>query len=111
MNQRLEQPTPLGDSLTSASVHSLDGHQMVPTMSYWLEKISPEDIGKLWTALRACARAASEHITSELWESGTTLRLGFQVDVTASIMPDGSVRISIGEGTSGCDGEAAREPA
>jgi hypothetical protein len=76
---------------------SSDALQTDRTMTYWLEKISPEDIGKLWKQLRAYAKDAKRPITWVQWASGTiTQGQDFRVDVTAYTTHDGfAVRFTV----------------
>ncbi len=60
-------------------------------MNYWLEKISPEDMSKLWTALQATVRGVPPSITLEAWASGTIFKRAYRVAVTAPTTGDGFV--------------------
>ena len=78
---------------------SSGAHPTARTMTYWLERISPEDIGKLWKQLRACAKDAKRPITWVQWANGTiTQGQDFRVDVTAYTTHDGfAVRFTVGD--------------
>lgn len=76
---------------TSASgVSSVEG-LTAPSMSYWLEKINPDAIVKLWMHLKASAEAALPRTTWVQWASGTISKEGLVADVTACTTHGGFV--------------------
>jgi hypothetical protein len=74
---------------SQTSVVSSDALQTALTMTYWLEKISPEDIGKLWKQLRVCAKDAKRPISWVQWANGTISKEVYRVVVTAYTTQDG----------------------
>jgi hypothetical protein len=82
----------LGDPLTDRS------------MSYWLEKISPEDIARLWKQLKENAKAAQPRTTWVQWVNGTISNLALRVDVTTCTTRNGFVLVFTGNTTSTSNG-------
>jgi hypothetical protein len=60
-------------------------------MNYWLEKINPEDIARLWMQLEACAKGVLPRTTWVQWVNGTIDRAALRVDVTACTTQGGFV--------------------
>jgi hypothetical protein len=53
------------------------------SMNYWLDRINPEDIGRLWTQLERCAKAVLPRTTWVQWVNGIIEREALRLDVTA----------------------------
>lgn len=70
---------------------SSDAMLKAHSMNYWLGKISPEDMSKLWNALQATAKGAPPSITLEIWASGTISGRAYRAAVTAPTTGDGFV--------------------
>lgn len=58
-------------------------------MNFYTERISPDDIVKLWLHLRESARAALPRTTWVQWASGTISKGELQAGVTACITQGG----------------------
>lgn len=70
---------------------SSDGHETARSMNYWLERINPSDIERLWTQLRGVAKDALPRTTWVEWVNGTIERVGLRLDVTACTTHGGFV--------------------
>jgi hypothetical protein len=95
---------PLDGLQISEKEASLGEIMRARSMNYWLEKISAEDIAKLWTELRESVRDVQPRILLDLWANGTMLNRDFRVVVTAPTTGDGFVVHFTFEGTSKSDG-------
>jgi hypothetical protein len=76
---------------TNVKKVSSDAMLKAVCMNYWLEKISPEDISKLWAALQATVRGVQPHTISDAWASGTISKRAYRAAVTAPTTGDGFV--------------------
>jgi len=61
------------------------------SMNYWVERISPADIEKLWSELRASVRDVEPRILLDLWANGTIFNRAYRAVVTAPTTGDGFV--------------------
>jgi hypothetical protein len=86
-----KQPTLMGASEITTSVASSAEMQKARFMNYWLEKINPEDIARLWMQLEACAKGVLPRTTWVQWVNGTIDRAALRVDVTACTTQGGFV--------------------
>ena len=84
-----DKPTRKAASRISTSVPSLAVREMGHSMTYWLAKISPGDIGRLWSEMRDYAVGATRPIWWLRRANGTTSKLGCRGGVTVYTTDDG----------------------
>jgi hypothetical protein len=83
--------TAKGDSLTPKNGALSAAPRTVRSMIYWLEKISPDDIARLWNELRVSAKGAKRRTISGRWVSGITRKADSRVAAIVYTTPHGFV--------------------
>jgi|HubBroStandDraft_6_1064221.scaffolds.fasta_scaffold00134_72 hypothetical protein len=111
--QRQKQRTLLVSSPIRRGAALLGDFLTVPSMRFWLERIKPRDIARLWKGLRESASDAPSRTTWARWENGTTSMQERLVDVIVNTTEDGFALHFIVSGTSKSNGakdDQQREP-
>jgi hypothetical protein len=104
ISMKLSKPIRTEDLQISGSAASSEEILKAHRMNYWLERISAEDMAKLWQELQDSVKDAQSNISLDVWASGTISNRAFRAAVTACTTGDGFVLTFTVGGISKSDG-------